>query len=332
MLRRIVALCLLLTAVPLCAQEQNKTADEQKEPNRAVQFVQDLLEDAYPFTIDFGAEPGQHGSTVFVRAQYNWNDRFASNVTFSYGSQNLVVDDFDAATKGILQSSNKLYGVQLYPLVMYVGDTRASAPTPLVELKVGVMYNHLTQKTMTGLFDTTGALLGEANAGKYFSIGSTFAANIVGPQCGYSVQFPIFRYLTLGYEGTISPIYFLYYHGTVSYASLQTDPIYNESLDYTGQSWSLPSVSQTLYADICRYVRVKTRFEYTRLSREATEEDQTSTQHSLSLRYGFELVKPSKTTRKKASHLWAGIYYQHEWNKADGDFTRTDGWVLCFGA
>ena len=58
------------------------------------------------------------------------------------------------------------------------------------------------------------------------------------------------------------------------------------------------------------------------------------TMHTITLRYGGELLKPSKT-RRKSAHLWAGVYYEMSWTRVD---TRGDSsndydsrWVFCFG-
>ena len=61
-----------------------------------------------------------------------------------------------------------------------------------------------------------------------------------------------------------------------------------------------------------------------------------SREETFQWRYGLEIVFPSSNrTRKKNSHLWAGVYYEHQWDSTTTDgtnnTTHTGKWIFCFG-
>ena len=108
------------------------------------------------------------------------------------------------------------------------------------------------------------------------------------------------------------------------------------SVEY--RSLSFPLARQTLALDFFRYVRIKANMTYQHLDLRTvsfvSSDIENYSLHTITLRYGGEIIKPAKT-RKKSSHLWAGLYYEMTWYKSyiqDVYNSEYNGkWLLCFG-
>ena len=316
--------------------EEKKLSQEEKDEAKerrlfpAVVFVRDVLNDKYPFTVDFGAEPGQYGSLIFGVFQYNFTDRFANRFEVGYNNE-AKVDHAKAAAAEVSSTISRSVIIEYYPFVMYFGSLERDL-NPLFRLDLGFAFRYQWYSYDYSFYDQDGLYFGSQSKGQYLTSrvkqdSYTFLPNISG-----FVELPFLKYFNLGMEVAVSPIYF-----TFGYTDLEinfADSSKNLFINLSSYSkhWSSPAVSTMFYIDILRYVRIKTRFDYNRIFQEQEEYDQAVIYSSFVWRYGIEIVKPQKS-RKKSSHLWAGIYYQHNWSSdsINNDWSRTDGWIFCFG-
>ncbi|MBR1723083.1 MAG: hypothetical protein IJ727_11505, partial [Treponema sp.] len=105
-----------------------------------------------------------------------------------------------------------------------------------------------------------------------------------------------------------------------------------------GFDLSSPYLKQTVALDFFRYIRLKAQITYQHINMRQgnfiDNVDVRSSSHTLTVRYGGELLHPPKT-RKKSSHIWGGLYYELSWQKVYSGSTTTkesEGkWILCFG-
>ena len=106
----------------------------------------------------------------------------------------------------------------------------------------------------------------------------------------------------------------------------------------SGLDFSSPYLRYSLCLDFFRYIRIKSQITYQHITMSQSDaevdENLNISTHKLVLRYGGELLHPSKT-RKKSSHLWGGLYYEMTWDwvysSIGTEKTSTGKWVLCFG-
>ncbi|MBO7124073.1 MAG: hypothetical protein J6V90_12435 [Treponema sp.] len=319
----------LIPAIKEGAREFNEQKAEQQNerPVKTAQFVGDFLTDKLPLTLDFGAEPGESGSMIFGSLQYDWNERFASRVRFEYKSTVMTED----RPVGYSKSKSKEYCVTFYPCIWYFGDPSVDSPEALWSFGFGAEYS------ITNLNNESFSA-----AGYYFSktdMNTVFHS--IAPILMASVKKPLGKYVSFGAEIAVLPMYFIHYDLEAKTSGNYTVP---QKYDNRYNIFSTPAITQSVWLDIFRFVRIKTAFKYTRadlgsreyLSPEGIVLSGHYVQHEIAWRYGVELVLPSSNrTRKKDSHLWAGIYYQHEWllTEAGKDYASEykGRVVLCFG-
>ncbi len=310
-------------------QEYNekKEAQEKERPVNALQFLGDFFTDKLPLTLDFGAEPGENGSMIFASLQYDWGKHFSSRVRFEHSDAKTIENN----PLGYAKNETKLYSGTLYPCIWYFGDENIDSMEALWSFGFGFNYRYSRVKSQSF-----------AALGYYFSNNESQSDfHIIAPVLTASVKKPLGKYFVLGTELTSYPVFFIHMNWKAFANPNYTAPV---SYDYTYNIFSTPGIYQSLWFDILSYLRLKTLFSYSRMDlgfqRSVMSDGRILegdfVQHELTWRYGFELVLPSSNrTRKKDSHLWAGVYYQHEWKLETfaGQYSTNYAgrWVLCFG-
>ena len=300
--------------------------EQDERPVKAVQFLGDFLTDKLPLTVDFGAEPSEKGSSIFASVQYDWSERFSSRIRFDYRSPTEYEDNFFGYTK----TGAKQYTGTLLPAVWYFGDASVGAKTALWSFGVGGFYSYIKQSAYTYLL----------SGNEWGSYDLTSIFHCVGPAFEASVKKPFGKFFAFGASLSLQPMYFIFLESDLK------GRLYNgttQSMSVSGRLFSAPTFTQAIWFDLFRFVRIKTLASYRRLEYDSFDvsgaqsaESEYIISHELSWRYGIELVLPSSNrTRKKDSHLWAGVYYQHEWSFTDraDDISSTykGRWVICFG-
>ena len=310
-------------------QEYNdkKSVEEKDRPVKSLQFLGDFFTDKFPLTLDFGAEPGDKESTIFASLQYDWTERFSSRLRFEYNGLTKIED---TSGGGYTKSTKKTYGFTLLPGIWYFGDADVDAKTPLFSLGAGINYSFSKYKIFSCY--PYGSALASADTDTIY--------HTLSPVLIATVQVPFKNYFVFGAETTLMPIAYLHVNWDmkVSYAGD------SQKGKFGADMFSTPTVTQIMYLEILKYVRLKTVFKYSRLALDQNHYYSNTgaalsgkyVVHSFGFRYGAEFVLPSSNrTRKKNSHLWAGVYYQHTWQLeelADIYSSAYEGrWVICFG-
>lgn len=303
---------------------EEKEAEQEEGPVNAVQFLGDFLTDRLPLTLDLGAEPGEDGSLVFGSLQYDWKDHFASRVRLEYKSAMLTTD----MANGYEKSRSKNYAITIYPALWYFGDTSADSQEALWALGIGAYYAFCDAKNFS-CYARDGGLA-------YVDIGMKY--HVLSPVLLASVKKPLGRFFGVGAQLIVRPVYGIFLNMDVA-SNLAESPF-----SYYTNSYSSPSFSQSVWLDALKYIRIKGSLEFSRIELESVRYGShdkrfflyDTDNNELSLRGGVEIVLPSTNkNRKKDSHLWAGVYYQHTWSvqEALGQSSSSDKgkWVVCFG-
>lgn len=352
--RKVSVLAFLLLFFPLCAEEQPSPppapAEKDKEDDdisfraklggfNPITFISDVLSDKYPFRVDFGAEPHRHGSMVFAAADYDWSEGFSQRIRVEY-------DHYKTASSSANSLSNQeVRSITLtqFPLVFFFGDSDVRARTRFTQVNIGVYFSHAVSNTNTGSFLTAedDEEFWMEHAGKSgFSINDANQRyRLVGPAFGYSVNFPIHKYVSATLEGFIVPAYLVTLSTssrTSYYFDNNENPLTNSnSLSF--RSLSFPIVRQMISLDFFRYMRIKGLISYQHLDMRTLMDDNIDianySVHTITIRYGGEILNPART-RKKSAHLRAGLYYEMTWNKnylQNSPDTEYEGkWIICF--
>ena len=315
-------------------EETEKTKKAKFNP---ITFVGDILNDKYRLRVDFGAEPNRHGSMVFAATDFDWSESFSQRLRLEY-------DHYSTSTNSTSELSNqevRSISATLFPLVFYFGDSSITTKTRFSQVNIGVYFNYSITKTNTGTFFNLSSdkeLWGEYAGMSGFSLSDTAQKyHLVGPVFGYSVNFPLHEYISLTLEGFFVPAYLVTLSTELKTSYYFEDGPVSSSNSLSFRSLSFPIARQTISFDFFRYLRIKGHISYQHLNlRALTISDvdiENYSVHTLVVRYGGEILSPSKT-RKKSAHLWAGLYYEMTWNKNYlQDLSSTDytgKWVLCF--
>ncbi len=318
-------------------EEYKEKGAEIREEQRisGVQFVADFITDKLPLTLDLGAEPGQHGSTIFGILQYDWSEKMSSKIRLSYSSQ--FSENVENGGAGYIE--NREIETIILPYMRYFGDEDKNAKTPFFYVGAGAFYS----------FDWGKINAFAVNEKSILSATVDFHYHKFGPEIEGGLKFPIKNAFVLGLEISHRPISLII--NSMSVKSSTTSIVENETapkrelmnLDAGSKTWSQPYISQTVFMDFFTYFRLKTVFTYDKVILQQKEQDDSGnwtgddeTQESFTWRFGAEIVFPSSNkTRKKNAHLWAGLYYELEWVKNsvnDESKTEKDGKIVfCFG-
>lgn len=289
----------------------------------AVTFLKDVLDDKYPLRIDFGAEPHRHGSLVFGSVWYDWTSVFSSSIRGEYDHYMT----FENSGKNVRTNEVRSISFIPFPVVLFFGNPDIKSKSVFTEIDIGFYIQDSNSTTNEGSYQNyteNGFQLSEI-ASKY---------TMIGPAFNVSLKLPIVKYIDTITEFFFVPAYVLSYNSKTN----THDNQYSSSDSVSGFDLSSPYLKFSLCLDFFRYIRIKSQVTYQhinmRQSISETESDVRYSSHKLIVRYGGELLQPKKT-RKKSSHLWAGLYYEQTWDKiysgpmsAD---TSTSKWVLCFG-
>jgi len=301
--------------------------EDESTMGRFINVMGNFLMDKYPLTIDFGTEPQAHGSTVFGRLQYNWNDKYASALQVKYQSATETEESGTLATGRIhLTSKNQSIKFQLDPLMRYFGDSSATAQTPLCLLWLGVM-------TQFHNLDTDGI---RATTKRYDTSVSNRKIAIICPYVGVGVFLPFLKYFEFHAETRLAPVFAEMESSTYNDAAI----FYNDGStrtypgSYSFRTFSTPLAQQEFSLTLFRYVRLYSQVNFQRAIFRVTDTDSDMYDElQTQLRYGGEIILPSRTARRGDHHLWAGLYYQHTWKyRTDReDMTHKGSLVLAFG-
>ena len=281
----------------------------------------------YPLTIDFGAEPRERGSMVFTCLQYNWNERYASAILVKYESSSSSENSGDYEQgKTLVTRNTKRLCFQFDPFIRYFGDSSQNAKTPLFMVKVGLMNQWYDM-------DVSGTNVLEDI---YYTSDLQQKLAILAPYVDMAFWLPFLNYFEFYAETHVAPVFGLL--GKISYenalvSSGDDKPIIWEGTgDY--KNINTPILQQDIGLTLFRYVRLSTRLTYWRLPLlHAAPDGEEYLDVRTSWRYGVEIILPSKTARRGSSHLWAGLYYNHDWSYiTDSNELSHDGKiVLAFG-
>ena len=349
--------------------EYQEKSDEVNEKQRisGFQFLGDFITDKLPLTLDLGAEPGEHGSTIFGVLQYDWTPVRASRIRMEYQSLKTsadVTNRFSAtftnksgetteteslATDWLTITKTKQIEVDFYPYLRYFGDESRQAKTPFIYFGLGAFYLYNWYDINYSVWTETETKKGIGNMdvnGDYHQFGPIAIA---------SIKVPFLKYFGLTLETTFSPINRVINSSDVRYTTYSIENTKtNGSESSTGKKtttssstdnsqWCSPLIKIDLAIDVFTYFRLRTRFNYSRVYLGGLKEvnfisfaTDESREETFQWRYGLEIVFPSSNrTRKKNSHLWAGVYYEHQWDSTTTDgtnnTTHTGKWIFCFG-
>ena len=309
--------------------EENE--EEDSDVGHFVTVMGNFLMDKHPLTIDFGAEPKEHGSSIFGNLQYNWNKKYASALKVTYLSENETEDSGSLKNNVThIVRQKKSIKIQFDPFIRYFGDSSATARTPLFVLRLGVQ---------TQLFN------GDVD-GIRFSMDrfDTYTMNqkmvILAPYIGFGFFLPFLKYFEFFSQTNIAPVFGemerkVYDQFWVSIEDPEDPKLAGRSDSRTLHTISTPIIQQNFALTLFRYIRIASQLNFQRLeySLPGTADD-TYEQFQTSLKYGLEIVLPSRTARRGDNHLWAGLYYQHTWNYStdSNNFTHDGKVVLSFGS
>ncbi|MBQ3966102.1 MAG: hypothetical protein II684_04660 [Treponema sp.] len=304
-------------------------ADEKEVSGgrRFINVMGNFLMGKYPLTIDFGAEPKERGSLVFGKLQYNWNKKYASAIKITYINENETEDSGSRESYLVhITRQKKNIRIQMEPFIRYFGDSSVNAESPLFVLRLGLMAD-LYNGDIDGIRSQPNGF-------------DTYAANqkvaMLAPYLGIDVFLPFLKYFEF-YSGTnIAPL--LGEMEKISYEEFSKNAVNPEPFKMTGtrtlHTISTPVIQQNFACTLFRYIRLNSQLNFQRLvlSLPGTD-DETYNQYKTTLKYGIEVILPSKTARRGDNHLWAGLYYQHSWlYTTDTDtLSRTGKFVLAFG-
>ena len=335
-------------------------SDEVSESQRisGFQMVADFITDKLPLTLDLGAEPGEHGSTVFGVLQYDWSKKISSRIRLEYQSVKISTDNANEINaqnnsgNSSQQTQNsdwlsikksKQIECDFYPFLRYFGDEDRLAKTPFVYFGIGGFYLYNWYSEMYSGWSESEDLkvLTKIDIDGHY--------HQFGPIAIGSIKMPFLKVFGLTLETTFSPINRVINAGdTFMQASAlntkeKTVQSKTEESSLDTSQWCSPLLKIDVAVDIFTYFRVRTRFDYKRIYLGELKEVNFFTfntdeqrRENYVWRYGLEIVFPSSNrTRKKNSHLWAGVYYEHEWDvSANGDDKSTvhnGKWIFCFG-
>ncbi len=332
----------------------------EKQKISGSQLVADFIMDKLPLTLDFGAEPGEHGSAVFAILQYDWNQRRASRIHLEYKSEKTSQDTTNQYTTEDFSSQYTNYDwtnftqtrqieVDLYPFLRYFGDDSNDAYSPFIYFGIGAFYLYNWYTTdYSGWFENSSKkIMTRIDAdGNYHQF---------GPMAIGSIKFPFLTIFGFNFEVTFSPINrivsyadtYISIHSIENSGSNTSVESLSSSVPSENSQWCSPLIKLDLSVDVFKYFRLRTKYDYNRvyvdlgslkdvnLSSLSVESDE-NRQESHIWRIGAEIVFPSsERTRKKDSHLWAGLYYEQKWDistyEGDSKTNHTGKWILCFG-
>ena len=332
----------------------------EKQKISGSQLVADFITDKLPLTLDFGAEPGEHGSAVFGILQYDWNEKRASRLGIEYSSAKTSQDSTNQSSSDELSKTAKVYDwmsfsknrqieIDFYPYIRYFGDDSNDAYSPFIYFGLGAFYSYSWYtRNYSGWIETdTAKVMVKSDIDGH--------NHQFGPIAIASIKFPFLSIFGLHFQVAVSPINRIVSSADTTLSSHRLDlkgsdwvseDASTSSLVESSQ-WCSPLMQLDLSIDAFKYFRFRTRFYYNRIyvdleslsginASTLTLDDDENKQETYIWRFGGEIVFPSSNrTRKKDSHLWAGFYYEHTW-----DVTTTGGnsatshsgkWILCFG-
>ncbi|MBQ7158923.1 MAG: hypothetical protein IJS09_05820 [Treponema sp.] len=327
-----------------------------KETQRisGLQFLGDFITDKLPLTLDLGAEPNEHGSTIFGILQYDWTNKRASRIRVEYHAAKTSTDANDlfseqTASEEILVNDwlalekSKQIEIDVYPYLRYFGDESRLAKTPFLYFGLGAFYIYYwTDIAYIGWMESL-----KQKLLSNISINGNY--HQFGPIGIGSIKVPFLNIFGLTFETTFSPINYVKsttntlakgYHFDIE--KNNTETMLESSSASEGQ-WCSPLLKLDLAIDVFTYFRLRTRFGYRRIYLGGLKEVNFFTfytdenrEEAYKWRYGLEIAFPSSNkTRKKNSHLWAGLYYEHEWTvktvNDNSSTTHLGKWILCFG-
>ena len=334
----------------------------EKQKISGSQLVADFITDKLPLTLDFGAEPGEHGSAVFGILQYDWNEKRASRLGIEYSSAKTSQDSTNQYSSDELSKTAKVYDwmsfsknrqieIDFYPYIRYFGDDSNEAYSPFIYFGLGAFYryNWYTKDYSGWIENDTAKVMVKSDTDGH--------NHQFGPVAIASIKFPFLSIFGLHFQINISPINRIVSSAdtTLSSHGLYLNP---EGSDWVSKDastsflvessqWCSPLMLLDLSVDAFKYFRLRTRYYYNRIyvdlgslsdinASTLTLNDDENKQETYIWRFGGEIVFPSSNrTRKKDSHLWAGFYYEHTWDvttKGGNSTTSHSGkWILCFG-
>ena len=159
---------------------------------------------------------------------------------------------------------------------------------------------------------------------------------ILAPYVDMAFWLPFLNYFEFYAETHVAPVFGLL--GKISYESALVSSDDDKPIIWEGtgdyKNINTPIIQQDIGLTLFRYVRLSTRLTYWRLPLLHPGPDgEEYLEVRTSWRYGVEIILPSKTARRGSSHLWAGLYYNHDWSYiTDSNELSHDGKiVLAFG-
>lgn len=330
----------------------------EKQPITGSQFVGDFITDKLPLKLDLGAEPGEHGSSVFGILQYDWNKKNASRIRLEYNSEKSTEDTtnqlstensgsyYDKSDWLNIKKSRQIE-LDVYPYLHYFGDESIEATSPFIYFGVGAFYlfNWYSQKYAAWFeIENERTMLKIDTDGHYHQF---------GPIAIGSIKVPFFNIFGLSIEATFSPINRLENISDSKIASYALEEDWQYTMNTDNSQWCSPLLKIDIAIDVFTYFRLRTRFDYVRiyLGNVTGEEGESvsisdvnfltfntdnNRQETFKWRFGAEIVFPSSNrTRKKDAHLWAGLYYEHQWDvvttDSDSNTNHSGKWILCLG-
>lgn len=282
---------------------------------------------------DFGAEPEASASTTYGFFQYNWSDKYSSNIKIKYSSSTETSDSIDGYASATKIDKSKSVELDLLPFVYNKPFLKTT-----MSFSFGISYQYIDESSFAGMFDVNGYMLEPDDKGKYFTMSNEKKAHVFAPRLGFNTKLPLCKYLSVNLDFYMNPIYLISLNQSMDYHSDQTLSKFDYSGDNNVTNWSSPYIETKLYADCFDFVRLVSLISYQRLDFQQMNwaddfESLTGyddTQDMLKLRFGLEfLVGDKQRARAKG-----GIYYENNWNASsyDGETIHKGKWIISVGS
>lgn len=346
----------LLFSLNVFSQEIQETANPEKESDSMKKenseektdselpkenFFTKILDwfEEQPFSFDLGCEPtDEYGSTTFGALEYRWNKNISSELDFEYSKEEKI-DKYSSDNYSDITDSNK---TEIYfKFLPYKKRFRFSDRRQKLVLGFGARLEY--------------ALINTNNSYNYQDdehFGSEFFINKqssvhqkifdVGPSVQLDYSFPIFNWLTVNAENTLS---FCYLHMRSDITTEFQNMEKFSSGTILNNTFQSVFFNTKVHLDIFRIVGIIAQYKYERIPMNYLFYDNTSSERipgqtatlkteefnceTQKFRIGAAII----ATRKSYVRIQTGFYREYSWIKNhSGDTDKTSRWIFSASA
>lgn len=144
---------------------------------------------------DFGAEPEASASTTYGFFQYNWSDKYSSNIKIKYSSSTETSDSIDGYASATKIDKSKSVELDLLPFVYNKPFLKTT-----MSFSFGISYQYIDESSFAGMFDVNGYMLEPDDKGKYFTMSNEKKAHVFAPRLGFNTKLPVCKYLSVNLD------------------------------------------------------------------------------------------------------------------------------------